>query len=317
MSKKDNKIRAKLIVNPGAGDASKLEENLKNILRYLKEGGLKVDVAYAAPKKEAIPIARKAAKDGYDIVIAMGGDGTISAVIRGLARSKAHLGIIAGGTMNDIAKSLRIPEDLREACALIASNEARKMDLGLAKTRKRKKFYFFHVTAIGLTATLYPKIKKIPKGKLAQLDDAVRTALKFESKPEVFLTMDDESKVKVDTMLVTVANMPLIGARNLVAPQANPEDGLLDIAVYPDFTKAELLAYFAKTTNEGNPDNDKIRRFRVKKIKVKSTPKLLVAADGIKLGKGKARIKILPGALRVIAPEPIPYEPADTEPAKG
>lgn len=308
MSKKDKVVRAKLIVNPGAGDGSALDKKLKKIISYLEEDGIEVDVAFAAPKKEAISIARKAVKNGYDIVIAMGGDGTISAVIRGIERSKVHLGIIAAGTMNDIATSLSIPEDLKEACALIASNKARKMDLGRVSTRKRKKFYFFHVTAIGLTATLYPKIKKIPKGKLKRLDDAVRTALKFESKPEVFLTLDDESKIKVESMLVTVANIPLIGAKNLVAPEANPEDGLLDIAVYPEFSKAELLAYFAKTANEGASDNEKIQRYKVKSLKVKSRPKLLVAADGIRLGKGRARIKVYPGALRVISPKPIPYE---------
>ncbi|MDD5371370.1 MAG: diacylglycerol kinase family protein, partial [Anaerolineaceae bacterium] len=64
----------------------------------LVDYGLKVDVALAKPKKEAIPIARKAVKDGYDIVIAMGEDGTLRAVIRGIAGSKVKLGIIAAGT---------------------------------------------------------------------------------------------------------------------------------------------------------------------------------------------------------------------------
>jgi diacylglycerol kinase (ATP) len=79
-----------------------------------------VDVAFARPKKEAIPIAQKAVKDGYDVVIAMGGDGTIGAAIRGIVGSKARLGIIPAGTENDIARGLGIPEDLKEACAIIA-----------------------------------------------------------------------------------------------------------------------------------------------------------------------------------------------------
>jgi len=105
-------------------------------------------------------------------------------------------------------------------------------------------------------------------------------------------------------MLVTVANTPLIGLKNLVAPDASMEDGLLDIAVYPDFSKAELLNYFAKIAHEGSTPNGTIQRYRARKIKVKTSPKLDVAAEGIILGKGTARIKILPGALRVIAPEP-------------
>jgi len=65
-----------------------------------------------------------------------------------------------------------------------------------------------------------------------------------------------------------------------------------------------LLSYFAKTAHEGSKPDGTIQRYQARKIKVKSSPKLDVAAEGIILGKGTARIKVLPGALRVIAPEP-------------
>jgi diacylglycerol kinase family enzyme len=105
-------------------------------------------------------------------------------------------------------------------------------------------------------------------------------------------------------MLVTVTNTPMIGAKNLVAPEASMEDGLLDIALYPNFSKAELLAYFAKSANERLTPDGKILRYRARKIKLKTEPKLAIAAEGIPLGKGKAKIKVLPRALKVIAPEP-------------
>ena len=95
MPKKNKIIWAKLIANPGAGDVLEAASKIEQVTRYLMDAGLKVDVALAKPKKEAIPIARKAIKDGYDVVIAMGGDGTIGAVIRGIAGSKVKLGIIA------------------------------------------------------------------------------------------------------------------------------------------------------------------------------------------------------------------------------
>lgn len=130
------------------------------------------------------------------------------------------------------------------------------------------------------------------------------TLLQFQRSPKVFLTLDDESKIEVETMLVTVANTPVIGVKNLVAPNASLEDGLLDIAVYPGFSKAELLAYFAGTAHEGAVPDGKIQRYRARKIKIKTSPKLDIAAEGILLGKGKAKIKLLPGVLQVIAPEP-------------
>src|SRR5512141_590655 len=303
MPKKNKIIWAKLIANPGAGDVLEAASKIEQVTRYLIDAGLKVDVELAKPKKEAIPIARKAIKDGYDVVIAMGGDGTIGAVIRGIAGSKVSLGIIAAGTENDIARSLGIPEDLKEACALIASGHIRKLDLGQVSTRKKKNFYFFMLTAIGLTATIFPIIKEVPEGKLAGIGKAVTTLFKFDSKPIVNLTLDDESKIEVETMLVTITNTPLIGAKNLVAPDASMDDGLLDIAVYPGFSKADLIAYFTKTAHEGSTPDGKIQRYRARKIKVKTSPKLDIAAEGIILGKGTAKIKILPGVLRVIAPE--------------
>ena len=304
MPKKKKTIWAKLIANPGAGDISEAASKIEQVTCYLMDAGLKVDVALAKPKKEAIPIAGKAIKDGYDVVIAMGGDGTIGAVIRGIAGSKVSFGIIASGTENDIARSLGIPEDVKQACAIIASGHTRRLDLGQVSTKKNKKFYFFMLTAIGLTASIFPMIKEVPEGKLSGIGKAVATLFKFETKPIVNLTLDDESKVEVETMLVTIANTPLIGAKNLVAPDASMEDGLLDIAVYPDFSKTDLLAYFAKTAHEGSTPDGTIQRYRARKIKVKSSPKLDVAAEGIILGKGTARIKLLPAALRVLAPEP-------------
>ncbi|MGD0004848.1 MAG: diacylglycerol kinase family protein [Anaerolineaceae bacterium] len=304
MGKKNKPIRAKLIANPGAGNALESAARLEQVIHYLLENGLKVNVALAHPKKEAIPIARKAVKDGYDVVIAMGGDGTLGAVIRGIAGSKVKFGIIPAGTENDIAASLGIPEDLKEACALIVSGHTRKLDLGQISTKKRKKFYFFMVSAIGLTATLYPSISKIPDGNFSGIKDAVMDLIKYKTKPSVFLTLDDESKIEVETMLVTIANTPVSGVKNLVAPDASMQDGFLDIAVYPGFSKVELLTYFVQSANEKSTPDGRIQRYRARKIKVKTSPKLEVAAEGIILGKGTAWIKVLPGALRVIAPEP-------------
>ena len=161
MSKHNVGGRAKLIVNPGAGKMLASSRILEHVTQALLAHGLPVDVALAHPTKEAVPIVKKAVKKGYSTVIAMGGDGTISAVIRGLAGSDAHLGIIAAGTENDIATSLGIPEDVQEACALIASDHTRDLDLAQISTRKKKKFIFFMVATVGLTSTLYPEIKDV------------------------------------------------------------------------------------------------------------------------------------------------------------
>jgi diacylglycerol kinase (ATP) len=117
------------------------------------------------------------------------------------------------------------------------------------------------------------------------------------------LKLDDESKVKVKTMLVVVSNAPMFGANFLVAPDATVTDGLLDISVYPEFSKAELLGYYAKIRDEGFSNNEKVQRFRARKIEIKTDPKMEVMADGVMLGTGKVEIKCKAGAVWMITPE--------------
>ena len=309
MTAKHKQRRVKLIANPGAGDAAKSAENLKNACLYLQELGLNLDVALARPKKEIGPILKKTLDEGYDTVIVMGGDGTIEALFRALMSTKAgraskiKIGILSSGTYNNVARSIGIPEDLGEACRLIAGGSVRKMDIGQVTVAKRKPFYFLELTAIGLTAALYPEGVDIQQGRLEGIKGMVTKFLKHDTHPTVRLTLDGESKIKVDSLLVTVSNTPAYGMNFLVSPQASLQDGLLDVSIYPTFTKTELIAYFAKVMNEGEDKNQNIERYRVRKLKVKSTPKLVVMADGEMLGKGTVRVKMLPGALRIIAPQ--------------
>ena len=302
MPKKKKLTRVKLIANPGSG---RMEGNrlLEQVVRSLQAHGFKIDVALARPNEQAIPIARQAVKDGYRVVVAMGGDDTIWAVMRGLVGSKVRLGIIAGGTENNTTRSLGIPDDAEEACALIADGRVRKVDFGEVWRKKGKRIGFCEVVTVGVGADLYPDIKKIPKGDLSRIKDAITTVLKHPIRPKVYLTLDGESKVRVETMLVTVSNLPIMGAHFLVAPDASVDDGFLDIATYPEFSKAQLVAYFAQVKEEGTADETRVQRYRARKLTIKTKPKMAVLADGVMMGKGKIKIRVRRGALRVIAPE--------------
>jgi diacylglycerol kinase (ATP) len=305
MSKKNKSIRAKLIANPGSGTSTDRGKLLEQVTRTLKNLGLKVDVVVAKPKEKATPIARKAVKDGYKLILAMGGDDTIEAVIRGMAGSRAKLGIIPVGTANNLAKGLGIPEDFEEVCNLIASGDFRKLDMGEVKVKKGKKLPFFELVMVGIGSAIYTNALHASKGKkpLASLKGAIQTVITHVSRPKVTVTMDGESSVRVETMLAIISNVPLIGPNMLIDPNSSSEDGYLDVSLYPNFSKAELLAYTTKTLNKDYNDDGKIQRYRAKKIQIKTHPKLEVMADGVMLGKGKVKIKILPGTLRVIAPE--------------
>ncbi len=304
MSKKNRMQYAKLIANPGAGKGTELSGHLKLAVRSLEQLGIQADVALSQPKEEATVIAEKAVKDGYKLVIVMGGDGTIEAAMHGLVGSKARLGILPFGTENNVARSLGIPEKVEDACALIAAGDSRKVDIGQVKIKGGGKTYFWELTVMGLVAALFPPAKKILKGEISKIKDAAETLIQHTDASKVFLRLDDDSRVEVETMLVVVSNTPIFGKNFLVAPNASMEDGLLDVSLYPNFTKAELLAYFAAIMDEGYTENEKVQHYRVRKLEIKSKPPMAVNVDSRDLGEGSLKIKCLPRALRVLAPQP-------------
>jgi diacylglycerol kinase family enzyme len=231
----------------------------------------------------------------------MGGDGTVEAVMRGMVGSKARLGIVPVGVENIIAKSLDIPLNLEDACALIASDNTCKLDVGQVKTSNGKIFSFFEMVGIGLSAALYPGGTKAAGRDLSGIPVAAQEPTPEDSKLKVFLNLDDEKIIEAETHLVMVTNTPVFGKKFLVSPIPVLQDGLLDISVFQDFGKDDLRGYYASMVEGGYSGNGKVQRYQARKLKVKSTPKAPISADGIELGKGTVTIKILPGALRVIA----------------
>ena len=86
----------------------------------------------------------------------------------------------------------------------------------------------------------------------------------------------------------------------MVAPDASMKDGLLDISVYPDFSKIELISYYAAVMDGGYSGDRKVQRYQARKLKIKASPKMNVMADGVSLGKGTVTIKARPAALHII-----------------
>jgi diacylglycerol kinase family enzyme len=176
------------------------------------------------------------------------------------------------------------------------------------KTRQGKKFSFFELATIGLSAAIYPVANKIASGNLSGAQVTALTLTHQETRPKVFLTLDDENEIEIEAMLVMVSNTPAFGKNLQVAVQ----DGLLDISVYPDLGKADLLSYFGQVTDGSYSGDGKVQHYQAHKLKVKASPKLDVMADGIALGKGSVTIRVRPDALRVITPE-IKSHPSDTQ----
>jgi diacylglycerol kinase family enzyme len=141
------------------------------------------------------------------------------------------------------------------------------------------------------------------------------TFLHQEVRPKVFLTLDDEREIEVETMLVVVSTKTAFGKNLMRVSDAPVLDGMLDISVFPDFGKAELLRYYADMMDGRYSGDGTAHHYQARKVQVKSSPKLDVMADGVMLGNGKVTIKVRTNMLRVITKmqAPTPEKVEETE----
>ncbi len=238
-------MRSVLIFNPTSG-ASTMgsmqrsgEENKATILAALNSYGIEPEVWYTTEEDSGYGLAKRAVQEGAEVVIVAGGDGTLHAVASGLIGTNSTLGIIPVGTMNNIARSLQISENITEACEIIAAGATSLIDIG-----KINDYIFLEVAGIGLEATLFPAVEKMKStGWLSTAQgifDGLFALLAF--RPTRFSFCFDERRThRFSALQISVCNSPYYGARLQFAPHAVMNDGLLDVLIYKSFSKIEYL----------------------------------------------------------------------------
>jgi diacylglycerol kinase (ATP) len=275
---------------------------VREISEVLASYGIGVDVRVKLRKSIARNDARRAAKQGCQLVIAAGGDGTVAAVARGLIGTRATLGILPLGTYNNTATSLGIPTDLHEACALIAAGVERRVDVGeVHATGKRKPAVFLEIGAVGLPATLTALGQHLEKGRWDEARATVPPALAMQP-TQARLCLDDASpEIEARTLCVLVANGPRTGAGIDAASAARMDDGLLDFHLYEDVDQGALVAQVVASQGDAEAVAQVARRAQIRHLRVETERPLPILADSKVVGTTPATFRVLAGALRVIA----------------
>jgi diacylglycerol kinase family enzyme/membrane-associated phospholipid phosphatase len=209
------------------------------------------------------------------------------------------LGLLPLGTMNNLAHSLGIPEDLESACALLARAQPRPLDVGLAGDH-----LFLEVAGAGLEASLFPHAEAL-KGRRRVHPGAMRDAYRVLSafKP-TRLTLDlDGRQLEVRALQVSVCNAPRYGASFAAAPDARTDDGWLDVVIYQRFSRLELARHYISIMGGRRDLWARIRRERARRVLLMPhAAQWDVHADGVLIGATPIAISVEPGALRVLAP---------------
>lgn len=284
----------KLIANPNAGQG-KASQHIEDIKRYFS--GHNLDVELTKGPQDATNIAKKASKELYNIVVACGGDGTISEVVNGIAESDTRLGIIPMGTANIFAYEFNIPSDIEGACYKIINAETKVYDLG-----KMNDHYFACWGGIGLDAEVIkqvgPKRKKLLRSAAFPLTAIFETMPKY--KPKKFkLESNNET---YDGYWVVFGKMKYWGGRVPMLPDAKYDDGYLDVCLFKKkINRRRALKYTTSLLLGNHILLNHVEYFKTKSFKVSCGKELSMHADCELLPDSKElKIEIVPKSLNVI-----------------
>lgn len=310
-------MRGLVIVNPNAGSS----DLLTRIEQPLADAGFTIHRTQAPG--DAGRAAAAAADDGFDLVVAAGGDGTVTEVVDGLVAGggRARLGLLPLGTGNDLARTLAVPLDVEAALAALLKGDERAIDLIRAEVDGAPAVHAVNVAAGGFSGRVDEEMTAEAKGRwgvLAYVFGAAKV-LPDLTGYKTRLTWDDGNDEIVDAFNVVVANGRSCAGGKMVAPFANPEDGLLDVVVVRSGSLLDIAGVAARLALGNYLDSDVVSLRRARSVRVASEPPMLFNVDGELQPEGPITFRVLPGALRVLVgpgytPEPPVPEPV-AEPA--
>jgi diacylglycerol kinase (ATP) len=273
-------------------------------LDHLQEMHVPLGVTYPIRDPARLPEAvQEVLGDGYEFLILGGGDGTVSSVVDFLADRGTLLGLLPLGTANDFARTLDIPEDIEEACKLIANGNVVDIDLGLAGDN-----FYVNVASVGLsveaTRALSPWLKK-STGPLAYPVAAIRAFLKHEPfSAKLTFPEGDHEPVEYDRLLqVAVGNGRFYGGGMIVALESGIDDKTLDIYAIDLGRRRDLIGAVRYLKSGDFIKTDGVHNFRTPRVRLETDPDLPVNIDGEVVTRTPQDFSVAQNALSVLVPQ--------------
>lgn len=285
------------IINPISGTQNK-ESLVKSFDEVIDKERFSWEVVYTQRAGHAIEIAKEAAQNNVDIVVAVGGDGTINEIARSLIHTNTALAILPFGSGNGLARHLQIPLEARKALQVINNGVEVVIDYG-----KINGVPFFCTCGVGFDAFVSLKFAEAGKrGPLTYVEKTLQESLNY--RPETYELETEDGTQKHKAFLIACGNASQYGNNAYIAPRATITDGLLDVTILKPFTVLDVPSLAFQLFNKTIDQNNHIKTFKCKNLRIRRASEGVVHFDGDPMMTGQdIDVEVISGGLKVIVPK--------------
>ena len=288
------KKKITFILNPISGTHSK-EEIPAMIEQLLDHELFEPTIRFTEYAGHAAEIAKECVEEKADVVVAVGGDGTVNEVARSLTHSETALAIIPCGSGNGLARHLCLPLDVKKAIGIINSCHIDTFDYGVINEMP-----FFCTCGMGFDAFISLKFAEAGKrGPITYVENVLKEGLKY--KPETYEVEDETGASKYKAFLIACANASQYGNNAYIAPGATMKDGEMDVIIMEPFDVLDAPQIAADLFMKTLGNNSKIKTFRTKHLHIHRNEPGAIHYDGDPMMTGKdIDVRIEAGGIRIV-----------------
>jgi diacylglycerol kinase (ATP) len=290
--------RIRVIWNAAAGAKAGVSTNQnteERVRRLMAAAGLGTELVSTTTPAEAKASALEAARSGYDLVVAAGGDGTVETIAGELLGTTTALGVLPLGSVMNLARSLGIPRDPDEAAAALAIGRVRTIDVGDVRGRP-----FFEAASVGMNVAIFEAAAAFERQRWSAGLRNIWTAIRY--RPARMAIELDDGRIRTRALMVSVSNGPFTGAGMNVAPHARLDDGKFDVVVFRRLSKARLVRHLLSIAFGRYVYAPEAEVRRSAAVRIDGARSLPVRADGRVIGTTPIELATRPAALRVVVP---------------
>jgi diacylglycerol kinase (ATP) len=286
------------ILNPISGPINRPFYIINAVDTIFRSSGHGYEFALTTAPGDATRLAAEAVENGFDYVVAAGGDGTVNEVGRALINTETILGVIPLGSGNGIARSMKIPLKMTNSLQLLVNPTFKHIDVCQVNN-----FYFIGVCGLGFDAKISEKFQNFgARGPVPYFIIGMRELITF--KPQHLEIHLNGRKLSVSALVVAIANTQQYGNWAIIAPLADPHDGLFDLCILDNINFPTALRLSYKLFNGTIHKSRKYQHFRTDELKIECDGiKNVIHTDGEPVWcETPLHIRMLKGALKICAP---------------